>query len=75
MLMNNGPNTRSYSPAAVPTASQQRTDTSKDDPKERLKSLVKDQIACEIKAAMIYAELAEAYWKMGLLAHFILMSQ
>jgi hypothetical protein len=67
--MNNGPNTRSYSPVPVDSAHQQRAGMPKEDPHEKLKVLVKDQIAHEVMTAMVYAELAEAYWKMGLMGH------
>lgn len=65
MLMNNGQNTRSYSP--VPT--DMSRSSSAEDPKEKLKELVKEQIAQEVICALTLADLSEAYWKMGLEGH------
>lgn len=67
-MLVNGQNTRAYSPVPVDPHQRAAMNT-KEDPKEQLKMLVKNQIAHEIMAAMTYAELAEAYWTMGLMGH------
>ena len=63
MLINNGQNTRSYSP--VPAG---RSDSS-ENPEELMKKHVKKQIEHTLKSAITTCELSEAYWKMGLCGH------
>lgn len=65
MIMNNGQNSRSYSP--VPTNVQSSQDT--ENPKLRLKELVKEQLEHEILTGLVLADLSCAYWKMGLVGH------
>ena len=66
MIMNNGQNTRSYSPVPTEMSSQR---TNMEDPKAKLKELVKKQIAHEVLSALTLADLASAYWKIGLNGH------
>lgn len=61
MLMNNGQNTRSYSP--VP--SQSKTESASD----LLKKHIKKQISHEVMIMLTLNDLAESYWKMGLCGH------
>lgn len=61
MLMNNAQNVRSYSPVSAETS---RADSM--NVKEKLKELVKKQIAHEVITALTLADMAHSYWKMGL---------
>jgi hypothetical protein len=66
MLMNNGQNTRSYSPVVADAPKESMT---KEEAKEKLKELVKEQIANEVIVALTLSDLAGSYWKMGLEGH------
>lgn len=66
MIMNNGQNTRSYSPVAT---SSNASRTQAEDPKMKLKELVKEQMEHEILHSLIIADIACAYAKMGLEGH------
>lgn len=65
MLMNNGQNTRSYSPVAMNTS----TSSDSEEVKEKLKTLIKEQIEHEVICALTLSDLAGSYWKMGLEGH------
>nr|DAD80581.1 MAG TPA: DNA-binding stress response protein [Siphoviridae sp. ctYh54] len=67
MLMNNGQNTRSYSP--VPTEMSGQRTSPQEEPKEKLRELVSKQIAHEIISALTLTDLASSYCKMGLEGH------
>ena len=64
MIMN-GQNTRSYSPVSTNMPNPK----AEMDLKSKLKELVQEQLEHEIRASLVYSDLACAYWKMGLEGH------